>query len=197
MLSRRRCLVAGAAIALAHVTRRANAAPAVLQVAAASNALGAIVAASAGASALVVLDRTLGPGELRINGVVHSLGSASRRDVLDDPRNAPRLGAGVRKLLAAARPDLAAEFDRNFRTWTHAFVRQVLAWNARLAASPLRGKRVINSVDRAALFAWAGVVVDPRGQPPPPALARLARDCAAPTLASYTAYVEALVASLA
>lgn len=196
MLGRRQWLSAGIAIALAPLTRRADAAPAVLRVDAASNALGAIVAATAGDAAVLAVDRTLGPVELRLGGVVHKLGPAAPRDVLDDPRNAPRLGAGVRKLLAAARPDLAAELERNFRTWTHAFVRQVLAWNARLAASPHRGKRVINSVDRATLFTWAGIVVDPAGTPPPPALARLARDCAEPTLRSYIAYVEALVASL-
>jgi hypothetical protein len=186
---------------VARVTRGANAAPAVLpavlRVAAPSHALAAIVAAEGGSAVAVALDRTLGPTEIRVGAALHGVGGGlAARDVLDDPRNAPRLGAGVRKVLAAARPDLAAELERNHRAFSHTFVRKVLAWNARLAGSPYRGKRIINSVDRAALFAWAGVVVDPRGQQPPPALTRLPRDAAEPTLASYAAYVDSLVASL-
>lgn len=199
MLTRRMWLSAAVAIAVARVSRQAHAAPerAPLRVAVPSNALGAIVAATGGSDVVVTLDRTLGPAEIRLGGAVHGVGGSAVRDVLDDPRNAPRLGAGARKVLAAARPDLAAALAANHKAWTHGFVRKVLAWNARLAASPLRGKRVINSVDRTALFAWAGVVVDPAGQAPPAPLARLPRDPAEPTLASYTAYIEALVGSLA
>ena len=198
MISRRLWISAGAAIALTRVTRPARAAS-VLEVTAPSHALAAIVTAEGGAAVVVAVDRTLGAAELRVGGAVHRLAGApaGRPDFLDDARNAPRIGASVRKILAAARPDLAAEFDRNHTAWTHAFVRRVLAWNARLAASPLRGKRLINTVDRAAFFAWLGAVVDPAGQPAPAALARAPRDCDAPTLASYVAYVERLVASVA
>ncbi|WAS96301.1 hypothetical protein [Nannocystis punicea] len=157
--------------------------------------LGAIVTAEGGTDVLVRIDAKLGPADIRVGGAVHSV-AASQRDLLDDPRNAPRVGAGVRKILSAVRPDLAATFEANHKTWTRTFVRQVLAWNARLAASPVRGKRIVNSFDRAVLLAWAGAVVDPKGQPSPPALARAPKDATSTTLESYVAYVEALVRSL-
>lgn len=199
MLTRRRWISAAVALTVARLTRSAAAAPPRLEVAVPSRALGAIVAAEGGTDVVVTLDRTLGPADIRLGAAVHKVGGGPviRRDILDDPRNAPRLGAGVRKVLAAARPDLAAALERNHQAWTRTFVRRVLAWNARLATSPLRGKRIINSVDRTTLFAWAGIVGDPAGQPPPAALARLPGDPAEATLSSYVAYIDALVDSLA
>ncbi|MFY0540326.1 hypothetical protein [Nannocystis pusilla] len=114
-----------------------------LEVTVPTRVLGAIVAAEGGAAVVVKVDAALGPADIRVAGAVHSV-AASQRDLLDDPRNAPRVGAGVRKILSAARPDLAATFEANHKAWTMTFVRKVLAWNARLAASPVRGKRIIN-----------------------------------------------------
>lgn len=194
MITRRLWLSAAAAIAMTSITGPAIAAEP-LEVTVPTRVLGAIVAAEGGAAVVVHVDAALGPADIRVAGAVHSV-AASQRDLLDDPRNAPRVGAGVRKILSAARPDLAATFEANHKAWTMTFVRKVLGWNARLAASPVRGKRIINSLDRAALLAWAGAVVDPKGQPAPPALARAPKDATAATLESYVAYVEALVRSL-
>lgn len=194
MITRRLWLSAAAAIAMISITGPALAAEP-LQVTVPTRVLGAIVAAEGGAAVAIHVDAALGPADIRVAGAVHSV-AASQRDLLDDPRNAPRVGAGVRKILSAARPDLAATFEANHKAWTMTFVRKVLAWNTRLASSPVRGKRVINSFDRAALLAWAGAVVDPKGQPSPPALARAPKDATAATLESYVAYVEALVRSL-
>jgi hypothetical protein len=194
MFTRRLWLSAAAAVATTLISGPAIAAEP-LEVTAPTRVLGAIVAAEGGAAVVVRIDATLGPADLRVAGAVHSV-ALSQRGLLDDPRNAPRVGAGVRKILSAVRPDLAATFEANHKAWTLTFVRKVLAWNARLAASPVRGKRIVDSFDRAALLAWAGAVVDPKGQPSPPALARAPKDAAASTLESYVAYVEALVRSL-
>lgn len=199
MITRRLWLSAAAAITANLLTGHALAegppAGDVLEVTVPTRVLGAIVAAEGGAAVVVRIDGQLGPADIRVGGAVHSV-AGSQRDLLDDPRNAPRVGAGVRKILVAVRPDLAAAFEANHKAWTMAFVRKVLAWNARLAKTPVRGKRIVNSFDRAALLGWAGAVVDAKGQPSPPALARAPRDATAATLESYVAYVEALVRSL-
>lgn len=195
MLSRRsfsRALVLASLVSLASGPALA-AGP--VEVAAASNALGAIVAAEGGAAVVVVVDRTLAPTEIRIGAVVHALAPA-RRGLLDDPRSAPRLGASIRDVLVAAYPALAPQLDANHKTWTHAFVRKILAWNARVAAASVRGKRVADPGDRRALLEWAGAIVDPTGQRPPAALEQAPRDPAAPTLESYVAYIDTLVALL-
>lgn len=194
MLTRRLWLSAAAATAMISITRHAVAGEP-LEVTVASHKLGAIVAAEGGTAIVVRIDGALGPSDLRVGNAVHSV-AASQRDLLDDPRNAPRVGAGVRKILAAVRPDLAAAMEANHKAWTAAFVRKVLGWNARLASSPVRGKHLINTFDRAALLTWAGAVIDPKGQPSPPALARAPKDATAATLESYVAYIETLVRSL-
>lgn len=194
MITRRLWLSAAAASVATLVTGHATAAEP-LEVEVSSHALGAIVRAEGGAAVVVRIDQALGPGELRLGGKVHRV-APPQRDHLDDPRNAPRVGASVRKFLAAARPELAADLERNHKAWTHAFVRKVMGWNARVAASPVRGKRIINTFDRAALLAWAGAIIDPAGKPSPPALARAPRDATAATLASYAEYIDALVRSL-
>lgn len=198
MISRRHFVQATAAFAGLAYVRRASASGA-LKVAVASNAVGAIVAAEGGALVDVELDRSLGPTDIRVLGVVHAVGGASRikAGLLDDPRNAPRIGATVRKILAAADPAHAGEYDANHKAWTHTFVRKILAWNAKLQTSSVRGKKIADTTQRAALLEWAGAIVDPSGSKPPAALARAPRDAAAATLAGYEAYIDALVASLA
>lgn len=201
MWTRRQWLTAAAALtATPLVARSAAAAAQPLAVAVPSHAVGAIVVAVGGAAVTVHLERGLGPAELKIDGQRVDVTDGLRihqPSYLDDPRNAPKLGASVRKALAAARPELAGEFDANHRAWTRPFVRKVLAWNSRLATSPVRGKRVADTHGRAALLEWAGATVDPRGQPTPAALARAPKDAAAATLDSYAAYIDALVLALA
>lgn len=171
-----------------------------LEVAAANNAVGAIVAAEVGDGVQVVVDPQLGPTQIRVAGeVVDVAGTILRKGrFLDDPRNAAKLGAGIRKALSAAYPERRAEFEANHRAWTHPFARRILTWNAALARSSVRGQRVANVHGRAALLEWAGAVLDAtaaaRG---PAALATAPRGPAAPTLASYIEYIEALVAALA
>lgn len=200
MLTRRHWLTGAAALTAALLVARSAPAAQPLEVAVPSNAVGAIVVAVGGAAVTVRLERGLGPAQLKIDGKSVDVTDGLRiqqPSYLDDPRNAPKLGASVRKALAAARPELAAEFDANHKAWTRPFVRKVLAWNARIATSPVRGKRVADTHTRAALLEWAGATVDPAGQPSPAALARAPKDAAAATLESYVAYVDALVLALA
>ncbi len=200
MLTRRHWLTTAAALTAALLVARSAPAAQPLEVAVPSNAVGAIVVAVGGAAVTIKLDRGLGPAQLKIDGKPVDVTDGLRiqqPSYLDDPRNAPKLGASVRKALAAARPELAAEFDANHKAWTRPFVRKVLAWNARLATSPVRGKRVADTHARATLLEWAGATVDPAGQPSPAALARAPKDAAAATLDSYVAYVDALVLALA
>lgn len=197
MISRRQILFGTVALAGTTFVRRAGATQA-LRVGVPNNAVGAVVAAAGGALVVVELDRALGPTDIRVAGVVHAVGGTSRikAGLLDDPRNAPRVGATVRKILAAADPAHAAEFDTYHKAWTHDFVRKVLAWNSKLQRSSVRGKKIADT-GRTALLEWAGAIVDPAGDKPPAALARAPKDPAAATLDSYVAYIDALVASLA
>lgn len=207
MLTRRAWLrvIAVGACTLATTAASTAASPAwaageALEVAVADHAVGAIVAAEGGAAVRVVVDARLGPAEIRVAGaVVDVRGSILlKARYLDDPRNATKLGASVRKALIAARPDLKDTLEANHKAWAHPFARQILGWNAALARSSVRGQRVADVHGRAALLEWAGAAIDPtsanRG---PAALARAPRGPAAPTLASYIAYIEALVAALA
>lgn len=171
-----------------------------VEVAAANNAVGAIVAAEGGAAVQVVIDRTLGPTQVRIAGAIADVAGTIllKGRFLDDPRNAAKLGAGVRKALIAARPDLKADFEANHKAWTHPFARKILAWNAALARSSVRGQRIADVHGRAALLEWAGAVIDAKSAAKgPAALAQAPRGPAAPTMASYIEYLEALVAALA
>lgn len=198
MITRRLWLATAAATAALLATRRAAAAEPV-RVGVPSHAVGAIVVAVGGASVTVHIEQGLGPAELNLDGRNIDVSAGLRikqANFLDDPRNAPRLGASVREALAAARPDLAATFEANHRTWTRPFVRKILAWNARLATCSVRGKRVADRDGRVALLEWAGATVDPAGRPAPAGLARAPRDAAAATLDSYIAYVDALVLAL-
>jgi len=200
MFTRRSWLrvIAVAACTLAATPAWAAAGP--LEVAVADNSVGAIVAAEGGDAVRVVVDPSLRAAQIRVAGasvdVVGTILLKSR--FLDDPRNATKLGASVRKALIAARPDLKTTFEANHKAWTQPFARKILAWNAALARASVRGQRIADVHDRAALLEWAGAVIDPKSTAKgPAALARSARGPAAPTLASYIAYIETLVAALA
>jgi hypothetical protein len=171
-----------------------------LEVVAANNAVGAIVAAEGGDAVQVAVDRTLGPTQIRIAGAVVDVSGTIllKGRFLDDPRNATKLGASIRKALVQVRPDLKAQFEANHKAWTHPFARRVIAWNARLAKSSVRGQRVADVHGRAALLEWAGAGIDPKSSAKgPAALAKAPGGPAAPTLASYIEYIEALVVALA
>lgn len=203
MLTRRawlRVIAVGACSVAATAATPAWAAGEALEVAVADNAVGAIVAAEGGAAVQVVVDARLGPAEIRVAGaVVDVTGNILLKGrYLDDPRNATKLGANVRKALIAARPDLKDTLAANHKAWAHPFARRVLTWNAALARCSVRGQRIADVHGRAALLEWAGAVIDPKSPAKgPAALARSPRGPAAPTLASYIAYIEALVAALA
>lgn len=171
-----------------------------LEVFVADNAVGAIVAAEGGDAVRIVVDPGLGAAKIRVAGAsVDVAGTILLKSrFLDDPRNATKLGASIRKALIAARPDLKDTFEANHKAWTQPFARKILAWNTALARSSVRGQRIADVHDRAALLEWAGAVIDPKSAAKgPAALARSPRGPAAPTLASYIDYVEALVAALA
>jgi hypothetical protein len=199
MLSRRSWLGLVAVGACISVVRPARAGD-LLEVAAANNAIGAIVAAEGGEAVHVVIDPTLGPLEIRIAGVgVDVSGTILLKGrFLDDPRHAAKLGASIRNAIVAAQPALKAQIEANHKAWTHPFARRIIAWNAKLARSSLRGQRVADAYGRAALLEWAGATIDPTSTAKgPAALATAPRGPAAPTLASYTEYLEALVAAVA
>ncbi len=203
MLSRRHCfglglglVAAGACISVARPARASD----LLEVVAANNAIGAIVAAEGGEAVQVVVDRTLGPLEIRIAGKVVDVSGTIllKGRFLDDPRNAAKLGASIRNAIVAAQPALKAQIEANHKAWTHPFARRVIAWNAKLARSSLRGQRVADAHGRAALLEWAGAIIDPAATAKgPAALAAAPRGPAAPTLTSYIEYLEALVAAVA
>jgi len=195
-----RVIAVGACTLVATSAAAASAPGEAVEVAVHDHAVGAIVAATGGDAVKVTIDPRLGPAEIRVAGAVVDVAGTIllKSRFLDDPRNATKLGAGVRKALSAARPDLKDTFAANHKAWTQPFARRILAWNASLARSSVRGQRIADVHGRAALLEWAGAVIVPnaaaRG---PAALARAPRAPAAPTLASYIAYVEALVAALA
>ncbi len=200
MLTRRSWLGVMALGACTLVARPAWAATEPVEVVAANNAIGAIVAAEGGAAVKVVVDRTLGPLEVRIAGAVVDVSGTIllKGRFLDDPRNASKLGASIRNALSAARPDLKAQLDANHKAWAHPFARRVIAWNATLAKSSVRGQRVADVHGRAALLEWAGAVIDPKSAVKgPAALASAPKGPAAPTLDSYIEYLEALVRAVA
>lgn len=171
-----------------------------VEVAVASNAVGAIVAGEGGTAVRVVVDRALGPLQIRIAGATVDVSGTillKGGRFLDDPRNASKLGASIRNALTAAKPALKAQLEANHRAWTQPFARRVIAWNARLATASVRGQRVADAHGRAALLEWAGAIIDPRATAKgPAALASAAAGPAAPTLDSYIEYVESLVGTV-
>jgi len=202
MLTRRSWLgvMAVGACVLVGGPARAQATGQVIEVAAANNAIGAIVAAAGGVAVRVVVDPTLGPLQIRIDGIVADVSGTIllKGRFLDDPRNASKLGASVRNALAAAKPALKPALEANHKAWTHPFARRVIAWNALLAKSSVHGQRVADVHGRAALLEWAGAVIDPKAASKgPAALVSAPKGPAAPTLESYIAYLEALVRAVA
>jgi hypothetical protein len=205
MLTRRRWLATSLNVgALIVVGRPAQAAEGV-EVAAPSVAVAAIIAATAGPGAVIPIDPALGPAQVRISGALVDVRGnillkgdpLAQRRFLDDPRNAAKLGASLRRALADAYPARAADFEGNHRTWSRAFAHDVLQWNGRLERAAVRGQRVRDQHQRAYLLEWAGATVDPSAsEGGPGTLATLADGPRHAHLASYREYVEALVRAL-
>ncbi len=204
MISRRRWLASATLAALLCVGRTAVAAE--LEVAAPTVAVAAIVAATAGPGGQITIDASLGAAELRIAGAVVDVRGtillkgdpAAQRRFLDDPRNAAKLGAIVRRALAAAYPERAAEFEANHRAWSRTFARDVLQWSARLERASVRGQRLRDAYQRIYLLEWAGATIDAAAPSTgPAALASLPDAPRAADLTGYRDYVDALVAALA
>lgn len=166
--------------------------------------VAAIAKAVGGSHVRVRVDDELAPDELRIGDDKVSLGSKvmlkgrgrTRRRFLDDPRNAPKVGAAIRDALAKALPSHANAFANNHKQWSRPFARRVLKWQQALRKSRVKGKRVRDDYGRRYALEWAGAIVDPKGRPSPKALADVPVAPVAPTLAAYASYIEALVAAL-
>jgi hypothetical protein len=197
---------AGALLAVLALPRRGTAAPTKLVVAVPHPAVGAIVAAVGGTAVSVRIDRKCEAGAIRIGDERHDVSrrillkgaGAARGRFLDDARNASKLGANVRDVLAKAAPALAAQFDDNHRAWSRPFAKKVLGWQRQLAGSRLRDKRVRDGYGRIYLLEWAGAAVDDAASMASPAsLAKLPAEPAAPNLAAYEQYLERLVATVA
>jgi len=174
------------------------------EVAVSNNSVGAIAAATCGQRFQIKVDASLKPWEARIAGKVvdigsrlHPAGAKVTATFLDDPRSAPKLGVNLRNAVAAAFPDKRAELVANHKAWSRPFVRKIMAWSRQLAGSSVRGKRVADVHNRAAALAFAGATIDPLAANRGPAgLARLPAGPAKPTLESYTAYLDRVVAVL-
>ncbi len=166
-------------------------------VAAPGHAVAAVVAVVGGTAVAITIDPSLGPLQLRIAGSTVDVSAAilAKPRVLDDPRNALKLGINVRRALTTAKPALKAELDANHKAWSSGFARRVIVWNSQLARSRVRGQRIADVHGRAALLEWVGAIVDPAAKVQGPAgLASAPSQPAAPTFASYASYIEALVA---
>jgi hypothetical protein len=204
----RRAWSKGAAALLAAfaLPRAGRAAPTSLVVAVPDTAVGAIVAAVGRSAVSIRMDRKLDMGRIRIVDTVHDVSrrillkgaGPARARFLDDARNATKLGANVRDALAKALPERAPAFDEHHKAWSRPFAKKVLEWQARLARSGLRDKRVRDVHGRIYLLEWAGVVIDDRSKTSgPPALAKLPAEPASATLPDYARYIERLVSSVA
>ena len=184
---------------------REAAARAPLGVQVADEAVAAIVAAVGGASVTVTTKPGGEIGHIIVDGksfaalgkiVLKGSGSARSR-FLDDPRNAPSFGAGVRDVLSKVDPGGAAGYAERHKAWSRPFARQVLKWSARLGASPVKGKAVSDPHGRIYALEWAGAKVSAKAtQAAPAALAKVPGGPAKATIAAYTAYIEKLVAAL-
>lgn len=196
---------AAALLAVVGSARVGRAAPAKLDVAVPHAAVGAIVVATGGAAVSIRIDRKLDPGQIRIGSAVHDVAhrillkgaGPARARLLDDARNASKLGANVRDALAKAAPELASRFEEQHKTWSRPFAKKVLKWQSRLAGAGLRDKRVRDTYGRIYLLEWAGAVVDDRAKTTsPPALAKLPSEPASAELRAYEQYLERLVTAL-
>ena len=126
-------------------------------------------------------------------GLVLKGQGAARNRFLDDPRNAPRVGAAFRDALGKWLPDHASAFAANHKQSSQVLVRNVLRWQRALKNSPVHGKKIRDDYNRVYLLEWGGAQVDPQGSPSPSALAKAPSSPASPTMAGYIAYIEALV----
>jgi ABC-type Zn uptake system ZnuABC Zn-binding protein ZnuA len=183
---------------------RSAAAAGPLQVSVPTVEMAAIAKAVGGDHVAITVDGSIGPKTIEIAGEEVSLEArimlkgkgASRRRFLDDPRNAPKLGAAIRDALNKAAPVHAKVFADNHKNWSRPFARRVLKWQAALAKSSVKGKRIRDDYGRRYVLEWAGATVDPKGRPSPTALSKVPPAAKAPTLAAYAAYIDALVAAL-
>jgi len=205
MLTRRRWIATSLNVGALLVVGRPALAAEGVEVVAPSVAVAAIVAATSGPGAAISIDPELEPAQVRISGALVDVRGnillkgdpRAQRRFLDDPRNAAKLGASLRRALTAAYPARAADFEGNHRTWSRAFAHDVLQWNSRLERAAVRGQRVRDQHHRAYQLEWAGAIVDESASAPGPAtLATLADDPRQAHLASYREYIEALVRAL-
>lgn len=204
LLTRRAVLRSGAALVAFGAGTRAGvaAARAPLTLEVADTAVAAIVAAVAGTPVSIAAGGEI--GHVTVNGTPHpALGKivlkgtgAARVRFLDDPRNAPSFGAAVRDLLAELDPAGATGYADRHKAWSRPFARQVLKWSTRLATSSVAGKTIRDPHGRTYLLEWAGATLGGQGQAPPAALAKVGAAPSKGTLASYTSYIESLVAAL-
>jgi hypothetical protein len=204
MLLRRHCLAALPAAALwaLRSSARARSTP---QVTVGAIAVGAIVDAECG-SLVTLTVGDVGPTAIRIGdgppidvaARIRRKGRGPARDrILDDARNATRVGASIRDALVSVDASLAEPLAQRHRAWARPFARRVLAWSKRLEAGPLAGTAVADPHGRIYLLEWASARVDAGAGAPPAALAHAPGEPSAPTLAAYEAYIEALVAVIA
>ena len=123
-------------LGLCALARPAWAAPASRVCKVPSQAMGAIVAATGGTGLRIELDSAMDPRSISLDGKLASVTEAllikgagdAQKTFLDDARNAPRVGAAVRDLLAAAEPDRAAEFKDMHRAWARPWARRCIDW---------------------------------------------------------------------
>ena len=129
-------------------------------------------------------------------GLVLKGQGAGRTRFLDDPRNAPRVGAAFRDALGKWLPEHVAAFAANHKQSSQLLVRHVLRWQRALKNASVHGKKIRDDYNRVYLLEWGGAQVDAQGSPSPRALAKAPLSPTSPTMASYIAYIEALVQSL-
>lgn len=120
----------------------------------------------------------------------------ARRRFLDDPRNAPKLGASIRDAFSKANPSLAPRFAQLHKKWSRPFARRVLAWQRQLQGSAVFGQTIRDEFQRRYALEWAGATVSPGGRPSPQALANVPLAPQAPTLQAYSSHIDALVQAL-
>ncbi len=197
MLTRRSWLLATCGLLAGTLPRVAVAAQAI---GVPNRSVRAVAAATCGGGFTIQVDGSLGPTQLKVNGRVLDVGSRlhGSANLLDDPRTAPKLGVNIRNALSEVLPKFRDQFAANHKAWSRNFARKIIDWTHKLERSPVRGKRINDSSGRAAALTFAGAIIDPRAKDAGPAsLRQLPAQPTAATLASYTAYIERIVAALA
>lgn len=171
-----------------------------------NTAIGAIVSAVGGSLVEISVDASLAPASIRVgDGAPVDVGArvllkgkgAARHRFLDDARNAPKVGANIRKVLSAADGANAKRYEDNHRAWSRPFARKVLRWQQQLAKAKLAGKRIRDAHGRIYLLEWAGAKIDPKAKSSgPAALAKLPDGPRASTPGAYETYVTKLVTAV-